>query len=56
MIKEFTDTDAELARCIHSRIKQELNGLPLNNVESKKIIREYMMELVTEIINEVLPE
>jgi hypothetical protein len=51
MTKEFTDTDGELARCIKSRLRYELNQLP-HNKQSEKIVREFMLELTHEIINE----
>ena len=50
-MKEFTNTDAELARCIKSRLRFELEQLP-NNEQSKTIVREYLKELTQEIINE----
>lgn len=47
---EFTNTDAELARCIKSRIRHELGQLPSGDL-SLKIVREYMTDLTQEIIN-----
>lgn len=46
-MSEFTNTDAELTRCIKSRLRHEYNTLP-----NKDAVREYVMELVSEIINE----
>lgn len=51
MNKEFSDTDAELARCIKSRMRFEMGGLP-NRAESKDAVRNFMLELVKEIISE----
>jgi hypothetical protein len=53
MEKEFSNTDAELARCIKSRLRYELGLLP-HNKQSEKIVREYILELTREIINEPL--
>lgn len=50
--QEFSNTDAELARCIKSRMRHELNGLSLTNPQAKKEVREYLLELTQEIINE----
>lgn len=51
--KEFLNTDAELARCIKSRMRQELDNITLTNPDAIRAdIRNYMIELCTEIINE----
>ena len=53
MEKEFSNTDAELARCIKSRMRHELAAMPKpNSEEAKAIVREYMEELTREIIAE----
>ena len=48
---EFSNTDGELARCIKSRMRHELQSLPRNQ-QAKEIVREYLRELTQEIINE----
>lgn len=48
---EFSNTDAELARCIKARMRHELTKWPRNE-QAKEIVREYLRELTTEIINE----
>lgn len=55
MNQEFSNTDAELARCIKSRIKHELNAITGNKDKQTVVlpaIKTYLLELVTEIINE----
>lgn len=51
MSREFTDTDAELSRCIKSRMRHELAALP-HTEQAREIVRQYMRELTAEIINE----
>ena len=51
MLQEFSNTDNELTRCISSRMRHELNNFPRNDA-AKQIVRDFMLELVTEIINE----
>ena len=51
-IAEFSNTDAELARCIKSRLRHELGQLAGDKEQAKKITREYLTELTQEIINE----
>ena len=50
-MSEFSNTDAELARCIKSRMRHELQALP-HKKQSKEIVREFMLELTQEIIAE----
>lgn len=52
---EFSNTDAELARCIKSRMRHEFNAMPYKQGREEiaaREIREYMQELCQEIINE----
>ena len=48
MIKEFSDTDAELARCIKSRMRHEY----YSGIKDEKEIRLFLIELCGEIIEE----
>lgn len=54
MTQEFSNTDAELARHIKSRILHELNGFPAKRRNDLILgeVRRYMIDLCTEIINE----
>ena len=51
MTKEFSNTDGELARCIKSRMRAELNNFPRND-QAKALVREFLKELTQEIIAE----
>lgn len=54
--REFSNTDAELARCIKSRMREELGQFLITTKEgrdlARSIVREHMLDLTREIIEE----